>query len=91
MKNFFTSLSVISIILVCLMMMYSSQDWNNGLFAYLFDISMYAPLFISVIGMISACFLSEGGTRKALVTVNSLLFIIVGLLYLVASIGFLEP
>ena len=91
MKKFFTALPVICFLLIFFMLMYLSQGWEMAFFDYLFEISLFTPIFINVLGVISAFFSLKGTTRKVLVLINSLMIVSFGILSFVAIFGFQEP
>ena len=91
MKKIFTVLSAICFLLTFFMLMYLTQGWEIGFFDYLFGISLFTPIFINVLGVISAVFSVKGTTRKILVLINSLMIICFAVLSFIAIYGFQEP
>ncbi|RDW20208.1 hypothetical protein CWR48_05755 [Oceanobacillus arenosus] len=91
MKKFFAILSVICFLLTFFMLMYLSQGWEIAFVDFLFGISLFTPIFINILGVISASFCAKGTTRKVLVLINSLMLIYFGVLSFVAIFGFQEP
>lgn len=76
-------------LLAFLMLVYISQDWNNIFFEFLYE-SMYTPIVLGLLGMISA-FLGMKGTRVILIFSNFLILIVFGIAYFVSIFGFKEP
>jgi hypothetical protein len=91
MRKFLTGLSIICFSISFLMLLYLFQDWKIPFVEYVYKISMAIPIFVSVLGVISACLSVKGITRKTLVLINSLILIYFGVLYFIAVYGFQEP
>ncbi len=73
------------------MIMYLFQDWKIAFVEYFYRISMFAPIFINVFGIISACLSVKGSTRKTLVFLHFLMIIYFGVFCFIALFGFQEP
>ncbi len=73
------------------MTIYLFLDWKLAFFERLYEINMFTPLLMSLLGVISACLSFKGTTRKILILMNSLLLIYFGLLSLIGLFGFQEP
>ena len=73
------------------MMMYLGVGWNIAVVEYLYRVSIFTPLFLNVLGLVSAYFSTKGTTRKTLIFINSMLIIYFGIFYFIASVGFKEP
>lgn len=91
MKKMFTGLSIALFALSFFMIIYLFLDWELVFFERLYEINMFTPLLMSILGVISACLSLKGTARKILILLNSLLFIYFGLLSLIALFGFQEP
>lgn len=68
-----------------------SQDWNITFVDYLYGISMFTPIFLNIISIVSACLSVKGTIRKTLVFLNSLMIIYYGIFCFIALYGFQEP
>lgn len=73
------------------MLLYLFQDWKIPFIEYVYKISIASPIFVSVLGVISASLSIKGITRKTLVLINSIILIYFGVLYFIAIYGFQEP
>ncbi|MBP2079697.1 hypothetical protein [Oceanobacillus polygoni] len=91
MKKFYTALSIICFSYSFLMLMYLSTGWKIAFVEYLFEMSLFTPIFLNVLGIISACVSTKGTTRKTLVIINSLMIIYFGVLSFIALFGFQDP
>ncbi|SER19769.1 hypothetical protein SAMN04487944_101604 [Gracilibacillus ureilyticus] len=67
------------------------QNWNIAFVEYLYEISLFIPLFAGVLGVISACFSVKGLERIALLSLNALMVIYLGGFSFVAIYGFQDP
>ncbi|WP_139180279.1 hypothetical protein [Gracilibacillus ureilyticus] len=91
MRRFFSGVSVICFLFSLFMFMAIFQNWNIAFVEYLYEISLFIPLFAGVLGVISACFSVKGLERIALLSLNALMVIYLGGFSFVAIYGFQDP
>ena len=91
MRKLLTGLSIICFSISFFMLLYLFQDWKIPFIEYVYKISIASPIFVSVLGVISASLSIKGITRKTLVLINSIILIYFGVLYFIAIYGFQEP
>ncbi|MCM3742368.1 hypothetical protein M3210_19320 [Oceanobacillus luteolus] len=91
MKKFFAMLSIIFFSITLIMMMSLYQAKTVAFVDYLFDISVFTPIFFNVLGIVSACFSPKGTTRKTLIFINGLMMIYFAIFIWIGIYGFQEP
>ena len=64
MKKFFAMLSVVFFSITLIMMMSLYQAKTIAFVDYLFDISVFTPIFFNVLGIVSACFSPKRNNQK---------------------------
>jgi len=89
-KKFFAVLSVGFFLFSLLMITSLSQNWDITFVEYLFQVSIFTPLFFNILGILCAFFSLKGATRNTLILINSLLMIYCGIFYLIALFDFQE-
>ena len=90
-EKFFTGLSTFFIIVNFTLFNYDSTKWYGKLFDSLYDKSVFTPLFIGLLGIISAFLGIKGTIRTALILLNLLSLIVFLFVLLIAIYGFQEP
>lgn len=73
------------------MAMYLFQNWNVFLFEYLYDLSVFTPIFFALLGFICAWFSLRGTNRIVLVILNLLMLVFFAIFTFVAIFGFQNP
>lgn len=73
------------------MVMYLSQNWEIVFIEYLYGVSLFTPIFLNVLSIVSAYLSVNGATRKVLVYLNFLMIIYFGILSFIGLYGFQEP
>ncbi|GAA0293615.1 hypothetical protein GGQ92_000036 [Gracilibacillus halotolerans] len=91
MRKFFSVVSTSFFLFSFFMIMHMSVGWNIAFIEYLYRVSIFTPLILNVLGLLSAYFSTKGTTRKTLFFINSMLIIYFGILIFIASVGFQEP
>jgi len=86
--NFFSTLSILCLLLAFLMFGYDSTRWYGGFFRFLYEISMFMPFILGVVGIVSALLGIKGDYRLILVILHSLLLLLFLGIYIKAIYGF---
>lgn len=90
-EKFFTGLSIFCLVLTFLLFNYDSTKWYGKFFDFLYDTSIFTPLIIGLLGIISAFLGIKGTIRMILILLNSLSLIVFLFVILIAIFGFKEP
>ncbi len=91
MKKILFGLSIIFLSFSFFMVMYLSQNWEIVFIEYLYGVSLFTPIFLNVLSIVSAYLSVNGATRKVLVYLNFLMIIYFGILSFIGLYGFQEP
>ncbi|KOS69048.1 hypothetical protein AEA09_11155 [Lysinibacillus contaminans] len=90
-QKFFTGLSVACLVLTFLIFGYDSTKWYGKFIDFLFDISIFTPLIIGALGILSAFLGIKGTIRMILILVNSFFLIVFLCAILLGILGFHRP
>jgi hypothetical protein len=90
-EKFFTGLSAFCLVLAFLLFNYDSTTWYGKFFDFLYDISIFTPLIIGVLGIISAFLGVKGAIRIILILLNLFSLMVFLFVILMALFGFQEP
>ncbi|MFJ8460792.1 hypothetical protein ACIQ57_16845 [Lysinibacillus xylanilyticus] len=70
-RNIFSTVSILLLMITFLMFGYDSTKWYGGFFNYLYDISIFTPLILGGLGIISASFGIKGDIRMVLIVLHA--------------------
>jgi|SRR5690625_22654 len=87
-KNVEKCFSLFSLVLF---MLTTASFWNNKLFDFIIDISLFLPFVLGVLGVIFGWFGIKGNVRISLIGINILALFFYLIVFLMGTVGFQEP
>ena len=87
-KNIEKSFSLLSLLMFMLM---ATPIWNERLFDYVIDISLFLPFVLGLLGIIFGWFGIKEGTGASFILMNILALLFYLIVFLMGTIGFQEP
>lgn len=87
-KSIEKSFSLLSLLMFMLM---ATPIWNERLFDYIIDISLFLPFVFGLLGIIFGWFGIKEGTRASFILINILALLFYLIVFLMGTIGFQEP
>ncbi|MEB2281321.1 hypothetical protein LAV73_15155 [Lysinibacillus xylanilyticus] len=90
-RNIFSAISIFSLMITLFMFGYDSSKWYGSFFNFLYDLSIFTPIVLGGLGIISAILGIKGDIRIVLIVLNTfLMFLFLGA-YLIGIYGFQNP
>lgn len=90
-EKIFTGLSAVCLVLAFLLFNFDATTWYGKFIDFLYDISIFTPLIIGVLGIISAFLGMKGPIRVILILLNSFSLLVFLFVISMAIFGFQEP
>ncbi|WP_152657523.1 hypothetical protein [Oceanobacillus sp. CFH 90083] len=91
MRRINIGISTVCFLFTFLMAMHLFQNWNVSLFEYLYDVSIFTPIFFALLGSICAWFSVRGTNRNILIILNLLMLFFFAIFTFIAIFGFQNP
>lgn len=91
MQKLFTSVSIVCFLFAFFMFWYLFLNISIPFIDHLYNISIFTPVIISILGGISAFFGLKGFPRKTLLVMHVSLIILLSFFIFIAMFGFQEP
>ncbi|WP_332645882.1 hypothetical protein [Lysinibacillus sp. 54212] len=90
-EKIFTGLSIFCLVLAWLFFNHDSTKWYGKFFDFLLVKSIFTPLLIGALGIISASLGNKGIIRMLLILLNSIFLIVFLFTLLIGVLGFQRP
>ena len=90
-EKFFTGLSIFFLVLTYLMLRWDTTTWYGDFIEFLYNISIFTPIIIGILGVISAFIGIKGIIRTILILLNVIALVAFIVVLLIAIFGFQQP
>ena len=87
----FTGLPVFCLVLTYLMLMWDTTKWYSDFIDFLYNKSIFTPIIIGILGVISAFIGIKGIIRTMLILLNLIALGAITFVVLIAIFGFQQP